>query len=778
MATDTKKYVRIGSINFELDNLKGWSPILAVVNDGDRCVLQITNWTGGVGTKPATGQYLGVNGLVDNVADGTDIRGLRGSDGGGLQYQFNGVDVGSPTSFDTMNFIGNVQLTDDGNVLTVEILGSPDAVLSVNNVFPDVDGNVQLSPSDIGAEDTDNKRSNLENPSNTTYPTTQAVVDGNTETLTAANEYAESLVVGLWDDRGNFDASGGAYPTTGGSGIGGAVLKGDIWTISVAGTLPIGQVVEVGDTVRALVDSPAQTQSNWAIAQNNIGYVPENQANKKTTMTGNETSNVFYLSAKAVYDWGTPLTTFNATVDGFTTTINGINNSITNLNTNKVDKITPITPATVGSATKIPVLVLGAQGQVLSYSESTVSSGATVLTVTAGSTVTLAANTDYVLICTGSFTLVPEALSVGHYCQLINTTNLSVSITYTLPTKTMLYPYGSSFTSNILRAWSQATIVQDSGTSTQMRYMRPSDAVMNDFNLMTSGGASSRITVAAGGVSANRVYTFADKDVNFGDLPSVATTNNNSISGTRLSCTGGSANTITGTDNSCLNSSNNTVSGSNNTVVSGGGSSLGNTVAGNNNQLNNCQLCTTNSSSTFVYLENCKNVDASNLVKVKVKGVDFTGYTTKNVQWCDGSEVIGINAGRLKAICALQTAIAVNTAVTLTQSTATTYTKPIAFMQGNGLGDYEGATHYVYLDIQNQTVSGSSKATYKVDVDNSTVIASQLIGTASNNGTAPTYTVAFTVTGTGANARLNVNVTISNASPSFFAMAIVESYYF
>lgn len=101
--------------------------------------------------------------------------------------------------------------------------------------------------------------------------------------LVTANAYADGLVVGLWDDRGNFDASVNAYPSTGGSGTAGAIKKGDIWTISVAGTLPTSQVVEVGDTVRALIDTPGATQANWSIQQNNIGYVPENAANKNAT---------------------------------------------------------------------------------------------------------------------------------------------------------------------------------------------------------------------------------------------------------------------------------------------------------------------------------------------------------------------------------------------------------------------------------------------------------------------------------------------------------------
>lgn len=33
--------------------------------------------------------------------------------------------------------------------------------------------------------------------------------------IAGAKSYADSLVVGLWDDRGNYDASGNVYPSTG-----------------------------------------------------------------------------------------------------------------------------------------------------------------------------------------------------------------------------------------------------------------------------------------------------------------------------------------------------------------------------------------------------------------------------------------------------------------------------------------------------------------------------------------------------------------------------------
>ena len=93
----------------------------------------------------------------------------------------------------------------------------------------------------------------------------------------ATKGYADSLVTGLWDDRGSYDASTNLFPATGGSGSSGAVLKGDIWTVSVAGTLG-GTAVKVGDTVRALVDAPGQTAANWALMQGDLGYTPLNSA--------------------------------------------------------------------------------------------------------------------------------------------------------------------------------------------------------------------------------------------------------------------------------------------------------------------------------------------------------------------------------------------------------------------------------------------------------------------------------------------------------------------
>ncbi|MCW3104361.1 MAG: hypothetical protein JWO09_2801 [Bacteroidetes bacterium] len=151
--------------------------------------------------------------------------------------------------------------------------------------------NVTKAQVGLGAAD---NTSDINKPVSTAQAAADAVV------LDTAKSYADSLVVGLLDDRGNYDASSNTFPSTGGSGASGAVNKGDIWTVSVAGTLG-SQNVEPGDLVRALVNNPGQTASNWAITQNNIGYVAENSANKASSLVGTY-DDIHYPSVKLVVD--------------------------------------------------------------------------------------------------------------------------------------------------------------------------------------------------------------------------------------------------------------------------------------------------------------------------------------------------------------------------------------------------------------------------------------------------------------------------------------------
>ena len=62
---------------------RGWSAILAVVSSGARRVLQISSWTGGQGTAPASGGYIGSDGQTSNINNAVDIRGATGTGQGG-----------------------------------------------------------------------------------------------------------------------------------------------------------------------------------------------------------------------------------------------------------------------------------------------------------------------------------------------------------------------------------------------------------------------------------------------------------------------------------------------------------------------------------------------------------------------------------------------------------------------------------------------------------------------------------------------------------------------
>ncbi|OGC00152.1 hypothetical protein A2V82_16585 [candidate division KSB1 bacterium RBG_16_48_16] len=95
----------------------------------------------------------------------------------------------------------------------------------------------------------------------------------------AVKSYADSKLVGLLDYRGAYNASGNTYPASGGSGDAGAVLKGDMWVISVAGILS-GAAIHIGDSLIANVDTPGQTAGNWNTLNANVAYVPEDQASK------------------------------------------------------------------------------------------------------------------------------------------------------------------------------------------------------------------------------------------------------------------------------------------------------------------------------------------------------------------------------------------------------------------------------------------------------------------------------------------------------------------
>lgn len=78
----------------------------------------------------------------------------------------------------------------------------------------------------------------------------------------------------IFDNRGGHDATSDLFPSSGGSGGGGAIEADNIWYITGAGTLG-GTPVVVGDAIRALVDAPAQVAANWLIYPVNVDTVGE-----------------------------------------------------------------------------------------------------------------------------------------------------------------------------------------------------------------------------------------------------------------------------------------------------------------------------------------------------------------------------------------------------------------------------------------------------------------------------------------------------------------------
>ena len=191
------------------------------------------------------------------------------------------------TSYATKNFVTSaiaaIPLSDLTNYATKNFVASAIAAIPIQTpvnltgyaplASPSFTGTVNGITSDmVGLGNVDNI-SDINKP----VSTKQAIADA--KILTSAEAYADSILTSLWNDRGTFDASVNTYPTTNGSGTSGAILKGDMWTISVSAILGplIGDLV--GGTVRALVSDPQQVDANWAVVNSGMGYVAADIAN-------------------------------------------------------------------------------------------------------------------------------------------------------------------------------------------------------------------------------------------------------------------------------------------------------------------------------------------------------------------------------------------------------------------------------------------------------------------------------------------------------------------
>lgn len=75
----------------------GWSPLLAMEEDGERRVLKVVDWTGGTGSKPPHPKYLGGAGWVGSVAEALNVA-IKGEQGLAGTMTIGSVTTGAPGS--------------------------------------------------------------------------------------------------------------------------------------------------------------------------------------------------------------------------------------------------------------------------------------------------------------------------------------------------------------------------------------------------------------------------------------------------------------------------------------------------------------------------------------------------------------------------------------------------------------------------------------------------------------------------------------------------------
>ncbi len=101
-----------------------------------------------------------------------------------------------------------------------------------------------------------------------------------------AESYANGLITSVYKMQGSYNPqTTGNFPTSTNT-VGSIPIKqAFIWIVSgVSGQYTFqGVTVNNGDTIVALIDNPsATTSADWHITEANLGYTPENQANKST----------------------------------------------------------------------------------------------------------------------------------------------------------------------------------------------------------------------------------------------------------------------------------------------------------------------------------------------------------------------------------------------------------------------------------------------------------------------------------------------------------------
>lgn len=136
-----------------------------------------------------------------------------------------------------------------------------------------------------------------------------------------------------------------------------------------------------------------------------------------------------------------------------------------------------------------------------------------------------------------------------------------------------------------------------------------------NFSVQKNGSPSIAASWSLTALTASRVHTYPDKDIDFKTLSSIGASDGNTLSGTRNRIVGGSSNNVSGTDNVAIGCNYVKMTGSSNTAMSCAGSATpaqATEFAGTGNTFTSCSGyilgtgCTLVSYSGFTYYANLR----------------------------------------------------------------------------------------------------------------------------------------------------------------------------
>ena len=162
------------------------------------------------------------------------------------------LEVDSSATVDTSILIS---ASKNGKTSTIEIVPDVDTIADIG-VNINSDAKIEISGKAVSLNASTDNNIDL-----STVGTGKVLY--NTFEVSTKN-YADTKIVGLFNDRGSYNASSNEFPISGGSGVGGAILRGDTWFLSAGGILG-GVNSPSGSNVRALIDSPTNNISDWNI---------------------------------------------------------------------------------------------------------------------------------------------------------------------------------------------------------------------------------------------------------------------------------------------------------------------------------------------------------------------------------------------------------------------------------------------------------------------------------------------------------------------------------